>query len=90
MATKGVLIPIGGNEDKGIEESESYTMDFIEDSILSNVVKEAGGVDAKIVIIPTASGIPKEVSNNYIKAFSQLAGQKRMKLWLRDIEMNDL
>ena len=50
MAAKGVLIPIGGNEDKGIEESESYTMDFIEDSILSNVVKEAGGPDAKIVI----------------------------------------
>jgi cyanophycinase len=72
MAAKGVLIPIGGNEDKGIEESESYTLDFIEDSILSNVVKEAGGVDANIVIIPTASGIPKEVSDNYIKAFSQL------------------
>ncbi|MEP1306927.1 MAG: cyanophycinase [Balneola sp.] len=72
MAAKGVLIPIGGNEDKGSEESESYTLDFIEDSILSNVVREAGGADANIVIIPTASGIPKEVSENYIKAFSQL------------------
>lgn len=72
MTAKGVLIPIGGNEDKGIEESESYTLDFIEDSILSNVVTEAGGSDAEIVIIPTASSIPKEVSDNYLKAFDKL------------------
>ena len=69
---KGVLIPIGGNEDKGLEHSENYTLDFIEDSILSHVVKEAGGPDANIVIIPTASSIPKEVSDNYLKGFSQL------------------
>lgn len=28
---KGTLIPIGGNEDKGAEENENYTQDFIED-----------------------------------------------------------
>ena len=72
MVPKGVLIPIGGNEDKGLEHSENYTLDFIEDSILSHVVKEAGGPDANIVIIPTASSIPKEVSNNYLKGFGQL------------------
>ena len=72
MVPKGVLIPIGGNEDKGLEHSENYTLDFIEDSILSHVVKEAGGPDANIVIIPTASSIPKEVSDNYLKGFSQL------------------
>ena len=66
------MIPIGGNEDKGLEHSENYTLDFIEDSILSHVVKEAGGPDANIVIIPTASSIPKEVSDNYLKGFSQL------------------
>ncbi len=72
MAAKGVLIPIGGNEDKGIEESESYTLDFIEDSILSNVVKEAGGPEASIAIIPTASSIPKEIGDNYLEAFDKL------------------
>ena len=55
-----------------MEHSENYTLDFIEDSILSHVVKEAGGPDANIVIIPTASSIPKEVSDNYLKGFSQL------------------
>ncbi len=72
MVAKGVLIPIGGNEDKGLELSENYTLDFVEDSILSHVVKEAGGPEANIVIIPTASSIPKEVAGNYIEAFTKL------------------
>lgn len=72
MVAKGVLIPIGGNEDKGLEHSENYTLDFVEDSILSHVVKEAGGPKANIVIIPTASSIPKEVAGNYEKAFTKL------------------
>ncbi|MEX1190077.1 MAG: cyanophycinase [Bacteroidia bacterium] len=72
MSVNGILIPIGGNEDKGLGESENYTLDFIEDSILSHVVKESGGQDANIVIIPTASSIPKEVGGNYLQAFGQL------------------
>ena len=48
---KGTLIPIGGNEDKGITENEKYTLEFITEGILSHVVREAGGVDANIVII---------------------------------------
>jgi cyanophycinase len=69
---KGTLIPIGGNEDKGIEEDEMYTLDFIDEGILFHVVKEAGGVDATIVVIPTASGIPLEVSESYMTAFQKL------------------
>ncbi len=72
MKPKGILIPIGGNEDKGIETSEIYTLEFIEEGILSRVVKEAGGVDAQILIIPTASSIPDEVGNNYLQAFGKL------------------
>ncbi len=69
---KGTLIPIGGNEDKGIEDDEMYTQDFIEEGILYHVVKEAGGIDANIVVIPTASSIPVEVGENYLKAFTTL------------------
>jgi cyanophycinase len=69
---KGTLIPIGGNEDKGIEESEQYTLEFIDDGILYHVVEEAGGIEANIVVIPTASRIPIEVGNNYINAFAKL------------------
>lgn len=69
---KGTLIPIGGNEDKGSEESESTTLEYIEKGILSRVVKESGGPDALIIVIPTASKIPDEVYTNYSEAFSKL------------------
>ncbi len=69
---KGTLIPIGGNEDKGIEESEQYTQEFISEGILFHVVREAGGIDANIVVIPTASSIPVEVGENYMEAFTTL------------------
>ena len=65
---KGILIPIGGNEDKGTEDSELYTLEFIDDGILFHVVKEAGGIDAKIVVIPTASSIPVEVGERNPKS----------------------
>ena len=68
----GILIPIGGNEDKGNEENEMYRLEFIDDGILYHVVKEAGGIKASIVIIPTASSIPIEVGNSYIEAFTTL------------------
>ena len=69
---KGTLIPIGGNEDKGVEESELYSLEFIDDGILFHVVRESGGIDANIVIIPTASSIPVEVGENYMTAFTKL------------------
>ena len=73
MKVKGTLIPIGGNEDKGDRKThEQYTLEYIETGILSRVVKESGGIDAKIIIIPTASSIPVEVGENYIDAFSKL------------------
>lgn len=69
---KGILIPIGGNEDKGSGENEMYTLDFIQEGILSHVVRESGGPNAKIVVIPTASSIPEEVGENYLQAFGKL------------------
>lgn len=72
MRIKGTLIPIGGNEDKGIIADEMYTLEFIEEGILAHVVREAGGTNAKIVVIPTASSIPQEVGKNYMAAFKKL------------------
>lgn len=69
---KGILIPIGGNEDKGREIDEQYTLEFVNEGILFHVVKEAGGKDANIVVIPTASSIPIQVGQNYLDAFSTL------------------
>lgn len=72
MSVKGTLIPIGGNEDKGNGETERYTLEYITDGILSRVVKESGGKEAIIIVIPTASSIPVEVSRNYMEAFDKL------------------
>lgn len=67
---KGTLIPIGGHEHKG--ENEYKGIDFIEKGILAHVVKESGGKEAKIVVIPTASSIPVEVGGIYRNAFTRL------------------
>ncbi len=83
---KGTLIPIGGNEDKGFDKSENYTLEFIEEGILWHVVNESGGVDAKIVVIPTASSIPVEVGENYISAFTTLGCKNVTVLDIRNRE----
>lgn len=72
MKSKGTLIPIGGNENKGTRTKEKFHTERIEKGILSRVVQESGGVDALIVVIPTASSIPVQVSESYIKAFGKL------------------
>lgn len=72
MTIRGTLIPIGGNEDKGQEENEGYSVDYIEEGILSHVVREGGGTEARIVVIPTASSIPVVVADNYVEAFDTL------------------
>ena len=72
MNSKGTLIPIGGNENKGIGTNEKYHTENIENSILSRVVMESGGPKSAIVVIPTASSIPDEVWENYQLAFQNL------------------
>ena len=72
MIIKGTLIPIGGNEDKGKNESEKHTLEFIEEGILYHVKQQSGGKEAKIVVITTASSIPIEVGENYLSAFTAL------------------
>lgn len=79
MIPKGTLIPIGGNENKGTEIDEADKLEFIAEGILSHVVKEAGGNDAQIVVVPTASSIPVEVGANYLEAFGKL-GCKNVKV----------
>jgi cyanophycinase len=79
MTIKGTLIPIGGNEDKGMVARPSYKLDYISEGILSHVVSESGGTKANILIIPAASSIPEEVGENYITAFETL-GCKNLKV----------
>jgi len=69
---KGIIVAIGGNEDKGSGLDETMRLDFVTDGILSHVVKLGGGINAQIEVLPTASSIPKEVGENYLKAFDAL------------------
>ena len=69
---KGTLIPIGGNEDKGYHNHKRFRLEYISQGILARVLAESGGKDSKILVITTASGIPEEVGEKYIKAFQKL------------------
>ncbi len=89
MAT-GILIPIGGNEDKGNSEHEQYTLEYVEDGILSRVVKESGGPKALIIVIPTASSIPEEVGENYLSAFDKLGCTNVHVMDIREREDSEL
>lgn len=86
MTVKGTLIPIGGNEDKGKNESEKHTLEFIDEGILYHVKQQAGGRKANIVIIPTASSIPVEVGENYLSAFTALGCENVCVLDIRSRE----
>jgi cyanophycinase len=87
---RGILIPIGGNEDKGIGQNEKYTLEFIDKGILATVVQESGGKDARIVVITTASSIPKEVGENYFDAFTKLGCQHISIIDIREREQSEL
>jgi len=76
VAPKGKLIAVGGAEDKGtdLEKGEIHrnNLNFFERGILRRIVEEAGGVNAKIEIITTASMIPYEVGETYLDAFGKI------------------
>jgi cyanophycinase len=72
MAIKGKLVIIGGAEDKG-EKSKTKINNFYENGILKRILDEARLHEkSRIEILPTASGVPKESGNDYIKAFGKL------------------
>lgn len=76
MHPKGKLIAIGGAEDKGtdLEKGEFHrnNLNFFELGILKRIVEEAGGLNAHIEVITTASTIPYEVGENYLDAFGKI------------------
>ncbi|MDF2383966.1 cyanophycinase [Nostoc ellipsosporum NOK] len=73
---KGKLIAIGGAEDKGTDlesgQIQRNNLNFFELGILRRVVEEAGGLNARIEVITTASTIPYEVGENYMDAFGKI------------------
>lgn len=76
MIPKGKLISIGGAEDKGTEPEPNFiqknNLNFFSLQILSRIMHEAGGHDANIEVITSASSIPEEIGHNYLDAFHKL------------------
>ena len=74
LKPKGVLIAIGGKEDKG---DEGYLMHesnehFVKLEILERFIQEIKGNNPLIVVIPIASVEPEEAAQDYIKVFGKL------------------
>ncbi|MDQ4140840.1 MAG: Type 1 glutamine amidotransferase-like domain-containing protein [Bacteroidota bacterium] len=73
---KGILVAIGGNENKGKAPEEGSNQEnnenFVELGILTCFKNELKGDNPLIVVIPTASSVPEESAQDYIKAFGAL------------------
>ncbi|RYY63490.1 MAG: cyanophycinase, partial [Chitinophagaceae bacterium] len=73
---KGKLIAVGGAEDKGTDlekgEIKRNNLNFFELGILRRIVEEAGGPEARIEVVTTASMIPDEVGPMYLDAFNRV------------------
>lgn len=73
---KGILISIGGAEDKGTDLEQGIILrdklNFFEIGILKQLAQLIKSDNPRIEIITTASQIPEEVGQNYIDAFNKL------------------
>jgi cyanophycinase len=74
QAPKGILIAVGGNEDKGTypKAKKQFQLNFFELGILKRIIDAMGGPQARIEVITTASVIPAEVGALYLQAFEIL------------------
>ncbi|MHC2990130.1 cyanophycinase [Pontibacter sp. HJ8] len=72
---KGVLLAIGGREDKGekeLSDEQSKNTDFESEEILKYFIDELKGNDPMVLVVPTASTVPDAISKDYIKVFNKL------------------
>jgi cyanophycinase len=85
---KGKLIMVGGAEDKGTVpetgEIHKNNLNFFGLGILRRIVEEAGGAGARIEVVTTASTIPIDVGNNYLRAFEKIGCENVGLMHIRD------
>lgn len=90
LQPKGILIPIGGAEDKGTDLEEGIIqrnrLNFFELGILKNVLNEIKIENPKVILVTTASQIPDEVCANYLDAFEKLNCNNIVHLRIRNRE----
>jgi cyanophycinase len=93
MNCRGKLIIIGGAVDKGsftekeFDKDVSKNINFFEKGILKRIIDESKHKEkSKIEIIPTASSIPKEVGEEYVKALRYLGAENTGVLYIEKRE----
>lgn len=71
---KGILIAIGGKEDKGgdLSEVQRHNKGFIQKEILQRFVEELKGSNPLVVVVPTASTEPEEMGKEYTRIFDEM------------------
>lgn len=78
MVPAGKLIVIGGAVDTGSFAEKHFdqnkvNLNFFEDGILRRIIRESSKGESSIIeVITTASQLPEEVGNEYLKAFQYL------------------
>ncbi|GAB3225188.1 cyanophycinase [Hymenobacter seoulensis] len=90
---QGKLLLIGGHEHKGDAADNdleaSRNLNFAPEAILRRLAEEIGS-QGHLVVIPTASSIPEEASQDYIDAFKKIGGPAVKVLDIRERkEAND-
>ncbi len=85
---KGLLLAIGGAEDKGSDletgNIQRNNLNFFELGILKRIVEETGVSNPYIEVITTASMIPTEVGDNYLNAFGKIGCTKVQTMPIRN------
>jgi cyanophycinase len=86
----GTVIAIGGKENKGEspeeEDNQGRNINFEKTEILERFLQELHGKNPLIVVIPTASTAPDEVSKTYVEVFKKLKAKNVQVLDIRSRE----
>jgi len=74
LEPRGILIAIGGKEDKAgeMDEDKERNTNFIQLAILERFCQELKNENPLIAVIPTASSVPEESAQDYIDVFAKL------------------
>ena len=90
MDIKGILVSVGGAEDKGTDLEQGIIkrnrLIFFELGILKKITQFFEDSNARIEVITTASNIPMEVADNYLNAFDKLGFNNVAHLDIRNRE----
>ncbi len=90
MNPKGILVAVGGAEDKGTDLEKGIIdrnrLSFFELGILKTIVSLSPNKDPHIAVITTASMIPAEVFDNYKEAFGKLNCKNVSHIFIRNRE----